>query len=212
MALHGTSSTDSPRRRRLGLRLLASAAVLTLASGAWSAATWSALSDSSVTPVNTVIAGSVDLSDNDSGGGLLALASARPNDSATGCIRVTYSGSASAQVRLSGATSGTGLANYLDVIVTRGTVSAGAVFGSCTTFTPDATDYLGSGNGIIYVGTLAGFPAAGAGALVDPSASAAATWNTGDVHSYRFVATLRNDPNAQGKTAAPSFTWEATSL
>jgi hypothetical protein len=31
------------------------------------------------------------------------------------------------------------------------------------------------------------------------------------VHSYRFQATLRNDPNAQGKTAAPSFTWEATS-
>ncbi|HMJ94522.1 MAG TPA: hypothetical protein VK486_01640 [Thermoleophilaceae bacterium] len=211
MAIRHSSSTASPRRRRLGIRLLASAAVLTLASGAWSSATWSALSDSSVTPANTVTAGSVDLSDNDSGGGLLALGSARPNDSVTGCIRVTYSGSAPAKVRIFGAPGGTGLASYLDLVVTRGTVSAAAGFGSCTTFTPDATNYLGSGAGVIYTGTVAGFPAAGAGALVDPSASGA-TWNTGDVHSYRFSATLRNDPNAQGKTASPSFTWEATSL
>ena len=114
-------------------------------------------------------------------------------------------------MRLSGATGGTGLANYLDLIVTRGTLTAGAAFGSCASFTPDATNYLGSGSGIIYTGTVAGFPAAGAGALVDPSAPGA-TWNTGDIHSYRFQATLRNDPAAQGKTASPSFTWEATSL
>ena len=211
MAFRNPRSTDPPRRRRLGIRLLASAVVLTVASGAWSAATWSALSDSSVTPANSVTAGSVDLSDNDSGGGLLALAAARPTNVVTGCIRVTYSGSAPAQVRVFGAAGGTGLANYLDLTVTRGTLSAAAAFGSCATFTPDATNYLGSGNGVVYVGTVAAFPVAGAGALVDPSAPGA-TWNTGDVHSYRFQATLRNDPAAQGKTASPSFTWEATSL
>jgi len=108
MAFSKSRSTDPPRRRRLGIRLLASAAVLTVASGAWSAATWSALSDSSVTPANSVTAGSVDLSDNDSGGGLLALGTARPNDVVTGCIRVTYSGSAPARVRVFGATGGTG--------------------------------------------------------------------------------------------------------
>jgi hypothetical protein len=32
------------------------------------------------------------------------------------------------------------------------------------------------------------------------------------VHSYRFQATLRNNPAAQGTTATPSFTWAATSL
>jgi hypothetical protein len=124
---------------------------------------------------------------------------------------VTYSGSAPAQVRIFGAPGGTGLSNYLDLIVTRGTIAAGAAFNSCATFAPDASNYLGSGNGVIYSGTVAAFPAAGAGALVDPSA-AGATWNTGDVHTYRFQATLRNDPAAQGKTASPSFTWEATSL
>ena len=210
MAFRQPRSTDSRRRRRLGVRLLASAAVLTLASGAWSAATWSALSDSSVSPANTVTAGSVDLSDNDSGSGLLSLASARPGNTVTGCIRVTYSGSAPAQVRVFGATGGTGLADYLDLTVTRGTLSPASLFSSCTTFAPDATNYLGLGNGVIYVGTVAAFPAA-AGALVDPSAPGA-TWNTGDVHSYRFQATLRNDPAAQGKTASPSFTWEAMSL
>jgi hypothetical protein len=211
MAIHHSSSTDAPRRRRAGIRLLVSAAVLTLASVAWSAATWSALNDSSVTPGNTVTAGSVDLSDNDSGGGMLSLGSARPSDTVTGCIRVTYSGTAPAKVRIFGAAGGTGLANYLDLTVTRGTLSPAAAFGSCATFAADTTNYLGSGNGIIYLGTVAGFPAAGAGALVDPSAPGA-TWNTGDVHSYRFQATLRNDPAAQGKTASPSFTWEATSL
>ena len=104
-----------------------------------------------------------------------------------------------------------GLPNYLDLTVTRGTLSAAAAFGSCTTFTPDATNYLGRGNGVIYVGTVTGFPVAGAARWSIPSAPGA-TWNTGDVHSYRFQATLRNDPAAQGKTASPSFTWEATSL
>lgn len=213
MALHSSSSTDAPRRGRLAIRLLASAAVLAAASGAWSAATWSALSDTSATPGNSVTAGSVDLSDNDSGGGLLVLASARPNDSVTGCVRVTYSGSAPAKVRLFGATAGgTGLANHLDLTVTRGTLSPGAGFGSCTTFTPDATNYLGSGSGVVYVGTLAAFPADGSGALADPTAAAATTWNAGDVHSYRFQATLRNTPAAQGTTATPSFTWAARSL
>jgi hypothetical protein len=213
MTPHAPSSTNAPRRRRLAIRLLGSAAVLAAASGAWSAATWSALSDTSVTPANAVSTGSVDLSDNDSGGGLLMLGSARPGDSVTGCIQVTYSGSAPAKVRLFGATAGgTGLADHLDLTVTRGTVAAGAGFGSCTTFTPDATDYLGSGSGVVYAGTLADFPADGAGALADPTASAAATWNSGDVHTYRFRATLRNDPAAQGTTATPSFTWEATSL
>jgi hypothetical protein len=211
MAIRHPSSTNSSRRRRLGFRLLLSAAVLTLASGAWSAATWSALNDSSVTPANTVTAGSVVLSDNDSGGGLLALGTAHPNDTVTGCIRVTYSGTAPATVRVSGASGGTGLASYLDLTVTRGTLSAGAAFGSCATFTPDTTNYLGNGIGVIYSGTLAAFPAAGAGALLDPSAPAA-TWNTGDIHSYRFTATLQNNPGAQGKNASPSFTWEATSL
>jgi hypothetical protein len=211
MAIRDCSPTDSPGRRRLGFRLLLSAAVLTLASGAWSAATWSALSDSSVTPTNTVTAGSVVLSDNDSGGALLTLGTAHPNDSVTGCIRVTYSGTAPSTVRVFGATGGTGLASYLDLTVTRGTLSAGAAFSSCATFTPDATNYLGSGIGVIYAGTVAAFPAAGAGALVDPSAPAA-TWNTGDVHSYKFTATLQNNAGAQGKTASPSFTWEATSL
>jgi hypothetical protein len=187
--------------------------VLLAVSGAWTAATWSALSDTSATPANAVAAGSVALADNDSGSGLLVLGSARPNDSVTGCIRVAYSGSGPAKVRLFGTTAGgTGLASYLDLIVTRGTLPAGAAAGSCTTFTPDATDYLGSGSGVIYTGTVAAFPAAGAGALVDPTAAAAATWNAGEVHSYRFRATLRNDPAAQGTTATPSFTWEATSL
>jgi hypothetical protein len=213
MALRPFTSDDRPHGGRLAIRLLASAAVLAAASGAWSAVTWSALTDTSATPANTVTVGSVEMSDNDSGGSLLVLGAARPNDSVTGCIRVAYGGSAPAKVRLYGATAGgTGLAAYLDLTVTRGTVTAGSAFGSCTTFTSDATDYLGKGSGVVYDGTLAAFPVDGAGALADPTRSAAATWSTGDVHAYRFRATLQSNPEAQGKTATPSFTWEATSL
>jgi hypothetical protein len=44
----------------------------------------------------------------------------------------------------------------VDLTVTRGTISSGS-FDSCTNFPADSTNWIGSGNGVVYSGTLQGF-------------------------------------------------------
>lgn len=106
---------------------------------------------SASTSGNAFTTGTVTLADNDAGSAILALAVAHPGDSASGCIKVTYSGSLAATTRLYATFSGTGLESYLTLKVTRGTVSSGS-FPACTGFTADATNYIGSGSGVIYNG------------------------------------------------------------
>ena len=65
------------------------------------------------------------LTDNDSGAALLSLTAAGPGDTDTSCITVTYTGSLASSVRLHGATGGSGLADNLDLIVTRGSGAGG---------------------------------------------------------------------------------------
>ena len=73
---------------------------------------------------------------------------------------MTYDGTRSrAPCSLHGTTTGTGLDAYLDLKVTRGTYSPSTpAFKSCTNFQPDGTNYIGAGNGVIYNGTLQGYP------------------------------------------------------
>ena len=155
-------------------------------------------------------AGSVKLSDNGDGSALVSLASAVPGDTTSACIRVTYDGSLPATVRLHGTTSGSGLDQYLDLKVTRGTYSPSApAYKSCTTFQADSTDYIGAGNGVIYNGTLQGYPDDYASGLVDPTSGSPEGWTTGEVHVYRLDVTLQQNFAAQGKDAAQVFRWEA---
>jgi hypothetical protein len=110
-------------------------------------------------------------------------------------------------VRLYGSTSGTGLDQYLDVVVTRGTISAGA-FDSCTRFVADALNYIGAGPGVIYSGTLQGFPDTFAAGLVDPLVFPE-VWTSGETHAYRSTVTVQSNSAAQGRNATQTFTWEA---
>jgi hypothetical protein len=139
---------------------------------------------------------------------MLALTSAMPNDTDTSCIKVTYSGTVAAGVRLYGTVAGA-LAPYLTLKVTRGTDSAPA-WDSCTNFTADATDYAGLGAGVLFDGNLSDFPAGFATGLADPaSATAAESWTSSEAHSYKFQVTLQNNVAAQGLSGSASFTWEA---
>jgi hypothetical protein len=191
------------RRKLLALALVA--VVVAAGSGSY---TWSALVATADNDANQVSSGTVRLSDNDSGNALLSLTSALPGDSDTGCIEVAYDGSLPAGVRLFGTTSGSGLDQYLDVQVTRGTRSgAGPAFDSCTSFQPDATDYIGAGNGVIYSGTLQDFPDSYAAGLVDPGS----TWTGPESHVYRIQVTLQGNQAAAGLNATQAFTWEARS-
>jgi predicted ribosomally synthesized peptide with SipW-like signal peptide len=170
--------------------------------------TWSAFSATTQNSGNSFASGTVILSDDDAGGAMLALANAKPGDSDTACIIVTYTGTLPANVRLYGTTGGTGLDQYLDLVVTRGTKAAGS-FDSCAGFTADATNYIGAGAGVVYTGTLQGYADTFAAGLVDPTAGTPEVWTNPESHTYRFVVTVQDNNAAQGLTATQTFTWEA---
>ncbi|MGZ8694336.1 MAG: hypothetical protein ACXWYS_02725 [Gaiellaceae bacterium] len=157
---------------------------------------------------NSYTAGSVALSDNDSGTAMFTtLTSAAPTDSDTSCIKVRSDGTLSSTVRLYGTISGA-LAPYLTLTVTRGTDSS-PTFDNCATFTADGTNYIGSGAGVIYSGALGSFPTTYAGGLVDPTSGSPETWTQNEEHIYKFVLTLGSNTSGQGQTASAGVTWEA---
>jgi len=155
-------------------------------------------------------AGSVKLSDNGDGTSLMSMASAVPGDTSNACIKVTFDGSLASTVRLYGTTTGSGLDQYLDLKVTRGTYNPSTpAFKSCSNFQADGTDYLGAGNGVIYNGTLQGFPDTYAAGLVDPTSGSPESWTNGEAHVYRFDVTVQQNFAAQTLDATQAFTWEA---
>jgi hypothetical protein len=170
-------------------------------------ATYAAFSTTTASAADSYAAGSVSLVDNDGGAQLLSLTNATPGASTTGCILVTYNGSLDSTVRLYATVTGT-LAPYLTLTVTRGTDLAPS-FRSCTAFTPDVTNYVGAGTGVIYSGLLSAFPGSYTTGIVDPTSGTPETWTSAEAHSYKFVLSLNNDGAAQGLSATATFTWEA---
>jgi predicted ribosomally synthesized peptide with SipW-like signal peptide len=187
--------------------MLLSLLVVAIVAAVTGTGTYAAFSGTTVNPSNAFTAGTVAIADNDAGGSLLTLSNARPGDSSTGCIKITYSGSLNANVRLYGTASGS-LPSYLTLTVTRGTDSSPS-FATCGSFTADSNNYIGAGNGIIYSGNLSGFPGSYATGLVDPTSGSPETWSTSEAHAYRFVVSVQNDASAQGLSSTASFTWEA---
>jgi hypothetical protein len=188
-------------------KLLASALVLGVAGTVAGVGTFSAFSSTTSNPSNAFATGTVTLGSNSLGASVLSLSNAVPGASATpGCIKVSYTGSLASTVKLYATVSGS-LAPYLNLTVTRGTETAPS-FPSCSTFTADATNYLGLGAGVLYSGTLGSYPTTYATGIDD---AAAQTWNTNNAHSYKFQLTLPSGvaSAAQGLTASASFTWEA---
>jgi predicted ribosomally synthesized peptide with SipW-like signal peptide len=191
--------------RRLHQKLLGSMVVLGLVGLVLGVGTWSAFSATTSNPNNHFAAGTVTLSDNDSGGMFVNLTGLRPGDTYTNCIRVDYTGSLPAdEVRMYGTTGGTGLANYVIMTVTRGTAGA---WNTCAGWAADATDY-GQGAGIVYRDTLANYPDDWDGRLVDTPAGTE-TWTNPESHFYQFTITVDDNNAAQGLTATQTFIWEA---
>ena len=203
-----TRDDQRKTRRSTGLKLVLTGVVLGLIGLVAGNATWSAFSATTSNDASSFVGGSVSLTDNDSGAAMFSLTNMKPADTDTGCIVVTFTGSLPSTVRLYGTTTGTGLDPYLDVVVTRGTVSSGS-FDSCTNFTADATNYTGAGAGIVYSGTLQGYADNYAAGPVDPTSGSPESWTNGEAHAYKFQVTLQDNNNAQGKNATQQFTWEA---
>jgi hypothetical protein len=192
--------------RRLVGMLALGALVVATAGGV----TWAAFTATTGNAGDEIRSGTVKLDDNDSGSAVLALSAAEPGAADIGCIKVTSDGSLPATVRLYGTTSGSGLDQYLELKVTRGTYTPTEPgFDSCTNFQPDATDYLGLGAGVVYEGTLQGYADDYAGGLVDPPSGGPESWTNGESHVYKLEISLRHNLAAQGLNAAQEFTWEA---
>jgi len=146
-------------------------------------------------------AGTVTLSDNDSGTAMFPALNMEPNDPAVGCIEVTYSGSLDPEIRTYGAiTTGDGLDAYLDLTIERGT-------GTCAAFVADAAVWTNGTDGDlgVFLGAVTNY------------ATGVDNWQpTGggadDVVPYRFTITLQDNPLAQAKSVTVTFTWEAQNL
>jgi hypothetical protein len=184
--------------------------VLGLVAAAAGSGTFAAFVATSGNDGDRIESGSVAIDDNDNGSAVVSLSGAEPGALNTGCIKVSFSGSLDSDVRMYGTTSGTGLDQYLELRVTRGSFSPSEpAFSSCANFQPDATDYIGQGQGIVYDGTLQGYPDNYAAGIVDPPSGGPEVWSNGESHVYRFEVTLRHNMAAQGLNATQLFTWEA---
>ena len=208
MSVQGDRFRPSNKAGKLAL----GAAVLLLLGSLVGVGTWSAFSSTTENPTNTFSAGTVTLTDNDSGSTMLGLTNAKPGDNDTSCITVSYSGSLPATVRLYGATTGTGLDQYTNLTVTRGTTTS--AFDNCTGFSADSTEYLGLGQGagVVYNGTLQGFADTYAAGLVDPTSGTPETWTNPESHAYKLVVSVQDTNLAQGLNATQTFTWEARNI
>src|SRR3954466_8073045 len=134
--------------RRYGAPLLA--VVLSVAFLLLPAA-WAAFTGATSNSGSSVGAGTVTLSDNDTNDTLklFNLSGMVPGTTATGCVKVTYTGTLPATVKLFSTTGGTGLGTYIDLTVTRGTIAGAVSVPSCTGFAADTIDYKGDGAGVL---------------------------------------------------------------
>jgi predicted ribosomally synthesized peptide with SipW-like signal peptide len=173
--------------------------------------TWAAFTATATNSGNSISSGTVAIGDNDSGAAMFSLTGMTASSTDTGCIKVTHSGSLASGVRLYGTTTGTGLDPYLSVTVTRGSFTpSDPGFDSCNNFSPDATTYLsGQSAGVVYAGTLQGFPDSYAAGIVDPTSGSPESWTTNESHVYKIEIAAGDVNAAAGKNATQSFTWEA---
>ena len=175
-------------------KLLLSVAVVAAVGVLTGIGTFSAFSSTTSSGGNSMQAGTVAISDDHTASTMLNLANAKPGDRTTGCVKVTYTGSLPASVRMYANPSGA-LAPYLKVTIDRG---SGGSYPSCTGFTATSTTFSAA---------MSTLPTSWATSSDDPLG----TWTQGQSQSYRVDVQL--DPNApaaaQGQTASVSFTWEA---
>jgi hypothetical protein len=193
----------------LRLRIAATAGVLLVLGMAAGDATVSAFKGSGANPGDTFAAGTVILGDNDAGAAMVTLAKARPGDTTTGCVKVTYSGSLPATVKLYADITG-GLPAYLTATITRGTQASGT-FPSCTGFTADTRNYAGAGAGVLYAGTLSAVQSDYSTGLDDPdnATGTAETWTSGESHVYQYAVTMGSNTLARGLSGTMTIHAEA---
>jgi predicted ribosomally synthesized peptide with SipW-like signal peptide len=189
-------------------KLLITVLLVGIAGSVAGSATFSAFSSTTSNSGNSFAAGTVLISDNDAGSVLYSVSNQAPNSPAVvKCIKVTYTGTLPADVKLyTGSTTNT-LDTYVNLTIEKGTIAGAPAFPSCTGFSAQST---------LYNGTLSGFAAASntyaTGVASYPGSQT--QWNQNDSLYYRFTLSLQDDNNANGgasplSAASRTFTWEA---
>jgi predicted ribosomally synthesized peptide with SipW-like signal peptide len=168
------------------------------------AGVFSAFSSSTENPGNVITTGTVLIEDNDGGTALYSMSAAKPGESKTSCIKVTYKGTLAATVKLFTASTIGALGPYVNLKVEAGTQTT-PTFPSCTEFAATST---------VYEGTLSAFQTEHGtyanGITTNPASQT--KWETNNSVVYRVTATVSSSaPNsAQGATTGShAFTWEA---
>lgn len=155
---------------------------------------------------NTITAGTVAIADNDAGAAMYSITNAKPGESVSKCIKVTYTGSLDADVHIYTTSTIGALGQYVDLTITPGS-QATPTFPSCTGFVADS-------GGALYTGTLANFATTKntyANGVVDFPGSGT-KWAANESVVYQVTASLQSSAPeaAQGATTgAHTFTWEA---
>jgi hypothetical protein len=178
-------------------KLLWSVLVIAALGGLAAFGAFSAFSDTTSNPNNSFAAGTVSIGNNATSP-LYSVSNGKPGTTSTNrCIKITYSGSLPATVKMyRSALSGT-LGQYLDLTVTKGTGSQ-----------EDCSDFAAGASA--YSGTLQAFAADWTSGLAVTNAANSATWSNGDTVTYRFSAVIQDNNAAKGlDTGSHSFTWEA---
>jgi predicted ribosomally synthesized peptide with SipW-like signal peptide len=189
------------RSRKILLSLLLIGAASALAGFG----TFSAFTSTTTNSGNSFAAGTVFVDDNDAGAAMYTVSNQKPGVATERCIKVIYSGTMAADVKLYTTSSVGAVADYIDLTVEKG--SGNPSFPNCTGFTPEATIYTGELDDFTtsknsYANGIAAFP------------GAQTQWNQNDTLVYRFTLTLQDDNNANGgatplSTGSHAFTWEA---
>lgn len=165
-----------------------------------------AFSSTTTNAGNTITAGTVSIADNDAGAAMYSISNAKPGESVSKCIKVTYTGSLDADVHIYTTSTIGALGQYVELTITPGTQTT-PTFPSCTGFVADS-------GGALYTGTLANFATAKnsyANGVVDYPGTGT-KWAANESVVYQVTATLQSSAPeaAQGATTgAHTFTWEA---
>lgn len=186
-------------------KLAASAAIVGLIGAITSLGVFAAFSASTSNAGNSIAAGTVVISDNDAGAAMYAVTNQKPGDTVQRCIKVTYTGSQDADVKLYTPDTIGAIGPYVNLTIEAGSQPT-STFPNCTGFTADA-------GGPLFSGTLSGFAAANnsyANGILDHPGTSATKWVATDAVVYRITATLADNDLAQGTSSGThSFKWEA---
>ncbi len=188
-------------------KLLASALVVGTLGSVSALGVFGAFSATTQNAGNEISTGTVALGDNDAGSAMFQVTGAKPGDTWTKCIKITYTGSLPADVKNYLSSTPGALTPYLSLKLERGTQTTGG-FPGCGDFTPAPTDP------VVYddVFMSAAMPRSSETALSEAPVGKA-FWEQGDTLALRM--TLKLSPampdSVQGaSTGNATVIWNAT--